>query len=132
MPPSAADSSPFSPEQRYRLLATLGRLINSSLDLRRVFRQAADEVHRLLGCDRVHLILVEAGAGTWRGFAVEYDPEAQEVDIPCQTLNQSAAAWVLRHRQPRIMRTLGLGSAIRSPRIAISPPAAIALTFTSR
>jgi formate hydrogenlyase transcriptional activator len=98
-------------ERRYRLLATLGRLINSSLDLRRVFRQAADEVHRLLDCDRVHLILVEPGEGTWRGFAVEYDPAdtAHEVDIPCQSLNQSAAAWVLRHRKPRIMRRLGEG-----------------------
>jgi formate hydrogenlyase transcriptional activator len=109
MQPDADDRSPFRPEQRYRLLATLGRLISSSLDLRRVFRQAADEVRRLLGCDRVHLILVEPGAGTWRGFAVEYVPEAQEVDIPCQSLNQSAAAWVLRHRQPRIMRRLGEG-----------------------
>ena len=109
MQPDSDGRSPFSPEQRYRLLATLGRLINSSLDLRRVFRQAADEVHRLLGCDRVHLILVEPGAGTWRGFAVEYDPAPQEVDIPCQTLNQSAAAWVLRHRRPRIMRRLGEG-----------------------
>ena len=114
MQPPAADKIELlaaleASERRYRLLATLGRLINSSLDLRRVFRQAADEVHRLLHCDRVHLILVEPGAGTWRGFAVEYDPAAREVEIPCQSLNQSAAAWVLRHRRPRIMRRLGEG-----------------------
>ena len=98
-----------APEQRYRLLVHLGRLISSSLDLREVFRRAADEVRALIGCDRVHLILVDAAANTWRGFAVEYGPEPHGVDIPAQTLNQSAAAWVLRHRKPRVMRRLGEG-----------------------
>lgn len=96
-------------EQRYRLLAHLGQLISSSLDLREVFRRAADEVRALIGCDRVHLILVNPGENTWRGFAVEYVPEPRAVDIPCQSLNQSAAAWVLRHRRPRVMRRLGEG-----------------------
>src|SRR6516225_6665721 len=96
-------------EQRYRLLAQLGLLISSSLDLREVFRRAADEVRSLIGCDRVHLILVNPGENTWRGFAVEYLPRPRAVDIPCQSLNQSAAAWVLRHRRPRIMRRLGEG-----------------------
>jgi formate hydrogenlyase transcriptional activator len=96
-------------EQRYRLLAQLGLLISSSLDLREVFRRAADEVRSLIGCDRVHLILVNPSENTWRGFAVEYTPQPRAVDIPCQSLNQSAAAWVLRHRRPRIMRRLGEG-----------------------
>src|SRR5260370_629919 len=38
-------------EQRYRLLAHLGHLISSSLDLREVFRRAADEVRGLDGWD---------------------------------------------------------------------------------
>jgi formate hydrogenlyase transcriptional activator len=96
-------------ERRYRLLVRLGQVINSSLDLRQVFRRAAEEVHRLFGCDRVSLILVEPRQGTWRGWAVEFSPAARDVDIPCQTLNQSAAAWVLRHHRPRIQRRLGHG-----------------------
>jgi formate hydrogenlyase transcriptional activator len=102
-------TSPSDAEQRYRLLAHLGRIVNSSLDLRAVFRRAADEVHKLIGCDRVHLILVDSEQNTWQGFAVEYTPDPHAVDIPCQTLNQSAAAWVLRHRRPRLMRRLGEG-----------------------
>src|SRR5581483_9814528 len=98
-----------APEQRYRLLVHLGRLISSSLDLREVFRRAADEVRALFQCDRVHLILVDPQQNTWQGFAVEYAPQPRAVDIPCQTLNQSAAAWVLRHRKPRVMRRLGEG-----------------------
>src|SRR4051794_35261592 len=100
---------PSDAEQRYRLLAHLGRLVSSSLDLREVFRRAADEVHALIGCDRVHLILVDADKNTWQGFAVEYVPQPHAADIPCQTLNQSAAAWVYRHRKPRLMRRLGEG-----------------------
>jgi formate hydrogenlyase transcriptional activator len=96
-------------EERYRLLVRLGQIINSSLDLRRVFHLAAEQIHQLLGCDRVSLILVDPSHETWHGFAVEFTPEAHDVEIPCQTLNQSAAAWVLRHRQPRIMRRLGEG-----------------------
>ncbi len=99
----------LDPERRYRLLAELGRLVSSSLDLREVFRRAAGEVRALIGCDRVHLILVDPEQNTWQGFAVEYTPAPRAVDIPCQTLNQSAAAWVLRHRRPRIMRRLGEG-----------------------
>ncbi len=101
--------APSDAEQRYRLLAHLGRIVSSSLDLRAVFRRAADEVHALIGCDRVHLILVDSEQNTWQGFAVEYTPQPHAVDIPCQTLNQSAAAWVLRHRKPRLMRRLGEG-----------------------
>src|SRR5688572_5767488 len=37
---------PADAEERYRLLARLGRLVSSSLDLREVFRRAADEVRR--------------------------------------------------------------------------------------
>jgi formate hydrogenlyase transcriptional activator len=96
-------------EERYRLLVRLGRLINSSLDLREVFRRAAGEVHGLLGCDRVHLILLQPAEDTWRGFAVEFTPQPRDVEIPCQRLNQSAAAWVLRHRRPRVTRRLGEG-----------------------
>jgi formate hydrogenlyase transcriptional activator len=96
-------------ERRYRLLVRLGQVITSSLDLRQVFHHAAQEVHRLLGCDRVSLILVDPSQGTWRGFAVEFVPSVRDVEIPCQTLNQSAAAWVLRHRRPRVKQRLGEG-----------------------
>jgi formate hydrogenlyase transcriptional activator len=96
-------------EERYRLLVNLGRIINSSLDLPSVFRAAAEEVHELFGCERVHLILLQPKEGTWRGFAVEFTPHPHDVEIPVQSLNQSAAAWVQRHRQPRVMRRLGEG-----------------------
>jgi len=92
--------------QRYRLLANLGRLINDSLDVRQVFGRAAEEVHQLLGCDRVSLVLVEPQDRTRRGFAVEFGDRAREVEIPVQTLADSAAEWVLANRQARIARHL--------------------------
>ena len=90
-------------------LETFTRTAHEKLDVRHTAYTVANEGRRLIGCDRVHLILVDAKENTWRGFAVEYTPEARTADIPCQTLNQSAAAWVLRHRQPRVMRRLGQG-----------------------
>ena len=113
-------------EERYRLLVRLGRLINSSLNLQQVFRAAAAEVRRLLGCDRVHLILLQPQEGTWRGFAVEFSPEPRDVEIPVQTLNQSAAAWVQRHRRMRdqaqsgrrAWTSIGRGPAARRRRVS--------------
>jgi formate hydrogenlyase transcriptional activator len=94
-------------EQRYHLLADLGRLITSSLDVRQVFRRTAKEVRRLLDCDRVSLVLMEPEQGTRRGFAVEFrQGETSELDIPAQSLTDSAAEWVLSHRQARIARRL--------------------------
>jgi formate hydrogenlyase transcriptional activator len=45
-------------QERYRLLVQLGQLVNSTLDLRKVFGRSAREIRKLLGCDRVSLVLV--------------------------------------------------------------------------
>ncbi len=93
-------------EERYRLLVGLGQIINSSLDLRQVFQHAAEEIHKLVGCDRVSLILVASQDNSRRGFALEFAPDAQWVEIPTQSLSDSAAQWVIEHRQARISRDL--------------------------
>jgi formate hydrogenlyase transcriptional activator len=107
-------------------LVRVGQLINSSLDLREVFQRAAEEVHRLTGCDRVSLVRVEDREGVRHGFALEFsrcrEPsgtppqarlgspglqgEAAWIEIPRQPLHDSAAAWVLQHRRTRINRRL--------------------------
>jgi len=93
-------------EERYRLLVGLGQIINSSLDLRQVFQHAAEEIHKLVGCDRVSLILVASEDNSRRGFALEFAQDAKWVEIPTQSLSDSAAQWVIEHRQARISRDL--------------------------
>jgi formate hydrogenlyase transcriptional activator len=94
-------------ERRYHLLADLGRLLNNTLDLRQVFERAALEVHHLLGCDRVSLILVTPEERTRHGFALEFGAgPAAWVAIPVQPLAGSAAEWVWQQRQVRIARRL--------------------------
>jgi formate hydrogenlyase transcriptional activator len=97
--PTSSDSS-VKPEERYRLLVRLGRIVNTSLDLAQVFRRAAKEIHRLLGCDRVSLILVLGQARN--GFALEFGEIIRKVAIPERSLADSAAEWVLRQRKPRV------------------------------
>src|SRR5207302_735140 len=70
------------------------------------FRHAAEEVHRLTGCHRVSLILVGPPDGSRRGFALEFAGVPSWVEIPPQSLADSAARWVMEHRKPRIARRL--------------------------
>jgi formate hydrogenlyase transcriptional activator len=93
-------------EERHRLLADLGRLVNSSLDLRQVFERAATEIRRLTGCDRVSLIHVARAAQTRHGFALDFAGPPRWVDVPVQDLRDSAAGWVLQHRRVRVARRL--------------------------
>ena len=95
-----------SSEERYRLLVSLGQIINSSLDLRQVFQRAADEIHKLIGCDRVSLILARPGDDSRHGFALEFAESVRWAEIPVQSLSGSAAHWVMDHRKPRIARRL--------------------------
>jgi formate hydrogenlyase transcriptional activator len=103
---SPAAHAPRSPEERYRLLVGLSQLLISSLDLRGVFRRAADEVRRVTGCERVSLIRVAESDQVRHGFAVEFGPTAQWVDVPRQPLADSAASWVLTHRRMRVANRL--------------------------
>ena len=95
-----------SSEERYRLLVSLGQIINSNLDLRQVFQRAAEEIHKLIGCDRVSLILVRPEDDSRHGFALEFADSVRWAEIPVQSLSGSAAHWVMEHRQPRIARRL--------------------------
>jgi formate hydrogenlyase transcriptional activator len=93
-------------EQRYRTLVKLGRIVNASLDLREVFRCAAQEIHRLIHCDRVSLVLVAGRDRLRHGFALEFAGRERWIDIPERSLPGSAAEWVMEKRQPRVVPSL--------------------------
>ena len=94
-------------EQRYRLLAQLSQIINSSLDVRKVFEYAAREIHKLLSCDRVSLLLTGRHETSRHGFAMEFLSEGnRSVDVPVRATPGSAFDWVMEHRIPRVVRSL--------------------------
>ncbi|QDU52325.1 sigma-54-dependent Fis family transcriptional regulator [Gimesia panareensis] len=94
-------------EQRYRLLAQINQIINSSLDVRKVFEYAANEIHKLLSCDRVSLLLNRSRETSRHGFAIEFLSEGyRSVDIPIRATSGSAFDWVMEHRIPRVVRSL--------------------------
>ncbi|MFT5301596.1 MAG: formate hydrogenlyase transcriptional activator [Mariniblastus sp.] len=91
-------------EQRYRLLVQLSQIVNSSLDVRKVFEYAAEQINKLLDCDRVSLLLAQRPGTTRYGFALNFEGQAgyRWVDIPTRSLTGSAFDWVMEHRRPRI------------------------------
>ena len=93
-------------EERYRLLVQLGRMVSSSLEVRQVFECAADQIHRLLGCDRVSLLLVTPGETTRHGFALEFVPQRRWHEIPDLPMVGSAVQWVMDRGVPRVARNL--------------------------
>jgi len=93
-------------EERYRTLVRLGRIVNASLDLRQVFRLAAAEIHKLLGCDRVSLLLLSQADEQRYGFAWEFSPRERWLDIPAQRLSGTAVQRVLEQRAPRVVPNL--------------------------
>lgn len=93
-------------EERYRLLVELGRMVSSSLEARQVFECAAEQIHRLLGCDRVSLLLVESSATIRQGFALEFVPQRRWQEVPPLPLPGSAAQWVMERGVPRVARNL--------------------------
>jgi formate hydrogenlyase transcriptional activator len=93
-------------EERYRTLVRLGRIVNSSLDLRQVFRSAAEEIHKLLACDRVSLLLLGDRDEMRYGFALEFAGRPRWLDIPLLQLPGTAARWVVEHRQARFVPSL--------------------------
>lgn len=99
-------------ESRYRSLVELGQIVNSSLDRREVFEHAAEQIHQLLDCDRVSLML---GSGNGRvpcGFALEFLPseissgQRAWVEVPADALPDSAFGWVGQHRKPLVVTNL--------------------------
>jgi formate hydrogenlyase transcriptional activator len=93
-------------EAQYRLLVRLGQIINSSLELRQVFEYAAEQVHELLACDRVSLLLVQQRGTSRHGFALEFLPDKRWRDIPPLPLPGSAVQWVMDRGVPRVARRL--------------------------
>jgi formate hydrogenlyase transcriptional activator len=94
-------------ECHYRSLVNLGRIINANLDIREVFRRASVEIDKLMGCDRVSLLLVDADHQVRYGLATEFSAQgARDVEVPARNLSNTAAAWVMQHRMPRIARSL--------------------------
>lgn len=94
-------------ESRYRLLVEMGRVVNSSLDIREVFHHAAVEIYKQLECDRVSLLLTSSRSATRHGFAVEFTGGREYwPDVPTQALPGSAFDWVMQHRVPQVVRSL--------------------------
>ncbi len=94
-------------EERYRLLVELGNMVNSSLDLKQVFEHAAEEINKLIGCDRVTLIMIESRDKVRHGFGIDFRAtDKQWVDIPQLALPGSAAEWVIERGIPRVARCL--------------------------
>lgn len=101
-------------ESRYRSLVKMGQVVNSSLNRREVFEHAAVQIHRLLNCDRVSLILSSDDNNSRYGFAIEFkggqsiDGERGWIEISSQPLPDSAFDWVRQNRQPLVVRNLNL------------------------
>ncbi len=94
-------------ENRYRLLVELGQVVNSSLNVREVFDHAAEQIHKLLNCDRVSLQLTSDRETSRHGFALEFSPSGKQwAEIPSQPLAGSAFDWVTEHRIPLVGRSL--------------------------
>lgn len=94
-------------ESRYRSLVKMGQIVNSSLNRREVFEHAAEQIHRLLDCDRVSLILSSDDDKSRYGFAIEFKQgDRQWVEISSQPLPDSAFGWVRENRKPLVVRSL--------------------------
>ena len=93
-------------EERYRTLVRLGQIVNSSLDLRQVFRSAAEEIHKLIACDRVSLLLARDPDEMQYGFALEFKDHQRWQDIPALPMPGTAAQWVLKERRARVVPSL--------------------------
>ncbi len=90
-------------ESRYRSLVKLGQIVNSSLDRREVFEHAARQIHMLLDCDRISLILGSDAESPRIGFAIEFmGGQTQWVELSSQLRADSAFHWVHRNRQPLV------------------------------
>jgi formate hydrogenlyase transcriptional activator len=94
-------------ENRYRLLVELGQVVNSSLQVREVFEHAGVQIHNLLKCDRVSLLLTSYRETSRHGFALEFSGDSKQwADIPAEPVPGSAFDWVMEHRQSLISRSL--------------------------
>jgi len=99
-------------ESRYRSLVELGQIVNSSLDQREVFEHAAEQIHELLDCDRVSLMLSCGEEKSRHGFAIQFDQgefnrgEREWVEMPAHLMPHSAFGWVGQNRKPLVVRNL--------------------------
>ena len=93
-------------EGRHRLLVKLGKIVNSTLDLKQVFERAAYEIHQLCHCDRVSLLQIGDRQRTRGGFAVEFQRNERWIEIPVQELAGSGTEWVLENGRPHICHSL--------------------------
>jgi formate hydrogenlyase transcriptional activator len=91
-------------QDRFRLVVKLGRVVNSSLDLRKVFRHAARGIRPLFRCDYIGLFLIHRESSSFAGFAVVYDDKMRWEEIPAQSLAGSMPEWIQRHRRSRIVK----------------------------
>ncbi|KAA1258699.1 Formate hydrogenlyase transcriptional activator [Rubripirellula obstinata] len=94
-------------ERRYRSLVKMGQVVNSSLNRREVFEHAAEQINRLLNCDRVSLVLSSDDEESRHGFAIEFDGDDRNwVEISSQPLPDSAFGWVRQNGQPLVVDSL--------------------------
>jgi formate hydrogenlyase transcriptional activator len=91
-------------QDRYRLVVKLGRIVNSSLDVRRVFRHAARGIRPLFHCDYLALLLIDEAGSTYWGFALDYRDKAEWCELAAQPLVNTPVEWVRRYRRSRIVK----------------------------
>ncbi len=65
-------------ENRNRLLVDLGQVVNSSLQVREVFEHAGVQIHNLLNCDRVSLLLTSYRETSRHDFAMEFSGDSKQ------------------------------------------------------
>lgn len=94
-------------EKRYRRLVDLGRVISLSLNLREVFEVAVEQIHELIDCDRMSLLLTGREETTRHGLAIEFTGRDKRiVEIPPMEVSGTAIEWVMQRRLPRVARSL--------------------------
>ena len=95
-------------ENHYRLLIQLSQIVNSSLDVRKVFEYAATQIHTLLdACDRVSLLLTKHRETSRHGFVVEFNGDEKHWgNIPSRAISGSVFDWVMEHRMQHLSRSL--------------------------
>ncbi|WP_231603290.1 sigma 54-interacting transcriptional regulator [Neorhodopirellula pilleata] len=94
-------------ESRYRSLVELGHIVNSSLDRREVFEQAAEQIHKLLDCDHVSLMLGYDEERSPHGFAIRFDRCDREwVEMPMDSSSDSAFVAVRQSGKPIVFGNL--------------------------
>jgi formate hydrogenlyase transcriptional activator len=94
------------PQAKYHSFSHLCQALRSAANLPAAFRHAAEEIHATTGCDRVGLLLKSDGPGKHPGYLADFAGTPSPLETAAECMSPSAVAWVLQHRQPKVVRRL--------------------------